>query len=229
MAGTWIAVGAAGALLALAVAASVRRRARGRRAGTDAAVITGSASSTSRDDLTGAVRSVQTADLFLATDTLEQIWSPEYLERLARAYWRFLSRVTLGLVHVYYGEDERSIVLLARPLKLLTFRAPEYEVEPLRGLVRWSIARGLLVARRGRNGGGYLQIEVRRRADGEADRAHLHVEIEVANFYPSIASGLGRRLYDVTQSRIHVIVTHGFLRSLRRLDLGESRVKRLAP
>ena len=229
MAGTWIAVGAAGALLALVVAVSVRRRARGRRAGADAAVITGSASSTSRDDLTGAVRSVQTADLFLAADTLEQIWSPEYLERLARAYWRFLTRVTLGLVHVYYGEDERSIVLLARPLKLLTFRAPEYEVEPLRGLVRWGIARGLLVARRGRNGGGYLQIEVRRRADVDAGRTYLHVEVEVANFYPSLASGLGRRFYDVTQSRIHVVVTHGFLRSLRRLDLAESRVKRLAP
>ena len=229
MAGTWIAVGAAGALLALVVAVSVRRRARGRRAGADAAVITGSASSTSRDDLTGAVRSVQTADLFLAADTLEQIWSPEYLERLARAYWRFLTRVTLGLVHVSYGDDERSIVLLARPLKLLTFRAPEYELEPLRGLVRWSIVRGLLVARRGRNGGGYLQIEVRRRADREAGRAQLHIEIEVANFYPSIASGFGRRLYDVTQSRIHVVVTHGFLRSLRRLDLAESRVKRLAP
>jgi hypothetical protein len=228
MAWTWIAVGAAGALLALAVAVSMHGRARGRRAGRGEVVITDSASSTSRDDLTGAVRSVQTADLFVTTDTLEQIWSPEYLERLARAYWRFLSRVTLGLVHVYYGEHERSIVLIARPLKLLTFGAPEYELEPLRGLVRWSIVRGLLVARRGRNGGGYLQIEVRRRADEDAGRAHLHIEIEVANFYPSIA-GLGRRLYDVTQSRVHVVVTHGFLRSLRRLDLAESRVKRLAP
>jgi hypothetical protein len=231
MADTWIAVGAAGALLALAVAVGVskRRCARARRIGTGEAVITGSASSTSRDDLTGAVRSVQTAELFLATDTLEQLWSPEHLERLARTYWRFLSRVTLGLVHVSYGEDERSVVLLARPLKLLSFHAPEYEVEPLRGLVRWSIARGLLVARRGRNGGGYLQIEVRRRADGGPGRACLHIEIEVANFYPAIASGLGRRLYDVTQSRIHVVVTRGFLRSLRRLDLAESRVKRLAP
>ena len=222
-------MGAAGALLALGVAVSMRARARGRRAGTGEAVVTGSASSTSRDDLTGAVRSVQTADLFLATDTLEQIWSPEYLERLARAYWHFLSRVTLGLVHVHYSEHERSIVLLAPPLKLLTFRPPEYEVEPLRGLVRWSIARGLLVARRGRNGGGYLQIEVRRRADEDAGRAQVHVEIEVANFYPSIASGLGRRLYDITQSRVHVVITHGFLRSLRRLDLAESRVRRLAP
>jgi hypothetical protein len=229
MARTWIAVGAAGALLALVVAMSVRRRARGHRSSTNEAVMTGSASSTSRDQLTGAVRSVQTADLFLATDALEQIWSPEYLERLARTYWRFISHVTLGLVHVYYGEDERSIVLLARPLRLITFRAPEYELEPLRGLVRWSIARGLLVARRGRNGGGYLQIEVRRRAGGDAGRAQVHVEIEVANYYPSIASGLGRRLYEVTQSRIHVVVTHGFLRSLRRLDLAESRVRRLAP
>ena len=41
----------------------------------------------------------------------------------------------------------------------------------------------------------------------------------MANFYPSIASGLGRWLYNATQSRIHVIVTHGFLRSLARLDL----------
>ena len=48
----------------------------------------------------------------------------------------------------------------------------------------------------------------------------------MANFYPSIASRLGRRLYDATQSRIHVIVTHGFLRSLARLDLAESRVGR---
>ena len=57
----------------------------------------------------------------------------------------------------------------------------------------------------------------------------LHVEVEVANFYPSIASGLGRRFYELTQSRIHVLITHGFLRSLARLDLAESRVGRLAP
>ena len=170
---------------------------------------------------------MQTADLFLPADALEQIWSPEHLERLARTYWRFLSRVTLGLIHVSYSEHERSIVLLVRPLKLLTFHAPEYEMDPLRGLVRWRIARGLLVARRGRDGGGYLQIEVRRRPGEDASHAHLHVEVEVANFYPSIASGLSRRIYDATQSRIHVIVTHGFLRSLQRLDLAESRVEAL--
>src|SRR4051794_15138941 len=40
----------------------------------------------------GAVRSVQAADLTLPAEALDQIWSPHYLERLARTYWRFLSR-----------------------------------------------------------------------------------------------------------------------------------------
>ena len=100
---------------------------------------------------------------------------------------------------------------------------------PTRGLVRWRIARGLLVAKRGCDGGGYLQIEVRRRPGEDTAHAHLHVEVEVANFYPAIAFGLSRRIYDATQSRIHVTVTHSFLRSLAQLDLAESRVGRLVP
>jgi hypothetical protein len=233
MTGTWIAVAVVGALAVLALVRMLTRRTPGGRgvSATEAA-ITDPRSSTSLDHATGAVRSVQTADLLLPADALEQIWSPAHLERLARTYWRFLSRVTLGLVRVCYSEHERSIVLLVRPLKLLTFAAPEYEMDPLRGLVRWRIARGLLVARRGHDGGGYLQIEVRRTPrlpapTAGATSARLHVEVEVANFYPAIAFGLSRRIYDATQSRIHVIVTHGFLRSLARLDLAESRVGRL--
>ena len=196
---------------------------------------------TSEDRATGAVRSVQAADLFLASEALEQIWSPVHLERLARTYWRFLSRVTLGLVRVRYTEGERSIVLIGRPLKLLTFHAPEYEMSASRGLVRWRIARGLLVSKRGRDGGGYLQIEVLRdpaTGGGAESRvtpggqgapgARLHVEVEVANFYPSIASGISRRIYGATQSRIHVIITNRFLRSLARRDLAESRVGRFS-
>jgi hypothetical protein len=176
----------------------------------------------------GAVRSVQAADIYLPSSALEEIWTPAHLERLARTYWRYLTRVTLGLIRVIYTERERFVVLLVRPLKLLTFRAPEYEMDPLRGLVRWRIARGLLVARRGHDLDGYLQIEVRRNPPASADQAMLHVEVEVANFYPAIAFGLSRRIYDATQSHIHVLVTHGFLRSLARLDLAESRVGRLA-
>jgi len=199
------------------------------------AVIANLRDSTSTDSATGAVRSVQTADLRLDEAALSEIWSPLHLERLARTYWRFLSRVTLGLIRVHYSEHERFVVFLFRPLKLLTFQAPEYELTATRGLVRWRIERGLLVARRGRDGGGYLQIEVRRSpardSPGREDTAAvaLHVEVEVANFYPAIASRLGLGLYNATQSRLHVIITHSFLRSLARLDLAESRVGRFDP
>jgi hypothetical protein len=192
------------------------------------ALITNLADSTSIDADTGAVRSVQKADLEIERAAAQEIWTPAYLERLARTYWRFLTRVTLGLIRVRYAEDGRSVVLLARPLTMLRFHPPEYEMGPTRGLVRWRIARGLLVSRRGRDGGGYLQIEVARRPQDDPARVRLHVEVEVANFYPSIASRLGRRLYNATQSRIHVIVTYGFLRSLARRDLAESRVGRYA-
>ena len=194
--------------------------------GRERAVLADLESSTFVDNASGAVRSTQSADLVIDAASLQEIWTPTHLERLARTYWRFLTRVTLGLVRVVYSERERSVVLLARPLKLLTFQAPEYEMDAVRGLVRWRIARGLLVSRRGRDRLGYLQIEVRRSPSEDAEHARLHVEVEVANFYPSIATRLGRRLYDATQSRIHVIVTYGFLRSLRRLDLAPSRVGR---
>jgi hypothetical protein len=196
------------------------------RARRERAVIADLEDSTSLDWDTGAVRSVQKADLVIEESALREIWTPAHLERLARTYWRFLTRVTLGLVRVHYSERERSVVLLVRPLKLLTFQAPEYEMDATRGLVRWRVARGLLVSRQGRDGRGHLQIEVRRYPGADADHARLHVEVEVANFYPSIASRLSRRLYNATQSRIHVIVTYGFLRSLARLDLAESRVGR---
>ena len=184
--------------------------------------------STSVDRETGAVCSVQTADVMLSEQRLSDLWSPMNLERLARTYWRFLTRVTLGLVRVYYTEGERFVVLLFKPLKLLTFKAPEYVLEADHGVVRWRIERGLLVARAGRHRRGYLQIDVRRMPTDDPERARLHVEVEVANFYPAIAFGLGRWFYNLTQSRIHVFVTHGFLRSLARLDLAPSRVGRLA-
>ncbi len=225
MTGTLVAVVAVAAVAIVALTVALWRALRGGRR-LPGAVIGEAHSLTSLDDATGAVRSVQSAEVSLPTEALEQIWAPENLERLARTYWRFLSRVTLGLIHVAYSEHDRSIVLLAPPLKLLTFHAPEYEMSEERGLVRWRIARGLLVSKPGHDGDGYLQIEVRRGAPAPDGQAQLHVAVEVANFYPSIASRLSRRFYDATQSRIHVIVTNRFLRSLQRLDLAESRVGR---
>jgi hypothetical protein len=179
-------------------------------------------------DERGAVRSVQAADLILPEQDAEALWSPRQLENLARTYWRFLTRVTLGLIRVKYTERERSVCFLFRPFVLLRFQAPEYAMNERRGIVRWRIEKGVLVSKQGRGGNGYLEIDMERCPADEAGMARLHVEVEVANFYPAIANRLGRWIYTNTQSRIHVIVTHGFLRSLAKLDLAQSRVGRFA-
>ena len=176
-------------------------------------------------DRNGSVRSIQGADVTLPVEVLAELWSPTYLERLARTYWRFLSRVTLGLIRVHYGEQERAVVFWRRPFVLLRFRPPEYDLAPDRGIVRWGIRDGLLVSRREE---GYLEIDVRLCPCDVPGKAKLHVEVEVANFYPAIATWLTKFVYTNTQSRIHVLVTHGFLRSLARLELEESAVGRYA-
>jgi hypothetical protein len=179
------------------------------------------------ESASGAVRSVQAADVIMPTHELDRIWSPVYLERLARTYWRFLTHATLGLVRVTYVPGGRQIVLLTRPFVLLSFREPQYEMETTRGLVRWPIERGVLVSRRGRCH-GYLQIDVRRQPAPISGQSIAHVEVEVSNFYPAIATAVSDWLYRKTQSRIHVLVTHAFLRSLARLDFEESIIGRFA-
>jgi hypothetical protein len=219
------AVAAVAAALA-GVVLLLRRTLFGARLAQGLRIVRAADDTTELDRATGAVRSVQSAEVVLPSDTIDALWSPRYLERLARTYWRFLSRATLGLVRVFYTDDERYVCLLVRPLKLLTFRAPEYEMDDERGVVRWRIERGLLVARDGREGDGYLEIDVQRHPSDEPACVNVAVEVEVANFYPAIASRIGRWVYANTQSRIHVVVTHGFLRSLARLDLARSKVGR---
>jgi hypothetical protein len=206
----------------------VVRRRRQRRRPAHALIVSPRRSTVVAHD--GAVRSLQSAELTMARSDLERLWSPTSLENLARTYWRFLSRVTLGLIRVVYGENERSVVLLFRPLRLLRFEAPEYEFEADHGNVSWRIRDGLLVARAGR-GCGLLALDVRRLADpaGDGDSCRLRIEVEVANFYPAIAVGFSMPVYEATQSSIHVLVTHAFLRSLANLELAESKVGRFAP
>lgn len=170
----------------------------------------------------------QSAEVLLPLQELERIWSPEYLERLARTYWRYLSRVSLGLLRVLYTPTSREVVLLGRPLVLLRFHAPGYETAADRGVVTWPIERGILVAPAGRSK-GFLRLTVRRRPGPRPDQMVADVTSEVANFYPLIAgwgwfARIGRFLYRITQLRIHVIVTHAFLRSLANLDLAPSKV-----
>ena len=214
-----LAVLAAAVLAASALFALVRRLGGAREV---AGVIVRDPTDDTKIDANGAVRSVQGADIVLSDELFDELWTPETLERLARTYWSYLTYVTLGLIRVYYTDRERYVCLLFKPFKLLTFQAPEYETEDDRGVVRWRIDTGLLVASRGRGGDGYLEIDVRRLHSDEPGNQRINVEAEVANFYPQIASRLGRFLYTNTQSRIHVIVTHGFLRRLARRELDQS-------
>jgi hypothetical protein len=215
------------AILAVLVAfVAVRGRRRRHRLPARAAIVSPPSSTVIARD--GAVRSVQSAELTLDRAELDRLWTPQNLENLGRTYWRFLSRVTLGLIRVSYRPDARSVVLLARPLTLLRFETPEYLVEADHGKVIWRIRDGLLVARSGR-GCGFLAIDVRRLQDGEdGGPARIRIEVEVANFYPAIAVGFSTPVYEVTQNAIHVLVTHAYLRSLATLDLAQSKVGRLA-
>jgi hypothetical protein len=212
-------------LLALALSGLALVRRRFRRHPARAVIVSPRKSTVVSGD--GSVRSVQSAVLTMDPDELDRLWGPANLENLARTYWRFLSRVTLGLVRVIYSEHSRSVVLLARPLTLLRFEPPEYLLDGDHGVVRWRIRDGLLVARGGR-GCGYLALDARREGLDESGRARLRIEVEVANFYPSIAVGFSQPIYEMTQSAVHVLVTHAFLRSLAKLDLAESRVGRLS-
>jgi hypothetical protein len=132
------------------------------------------------------------------------------------------------LIRVDYSAQQRTVVVLRQPLRLLRFKAPEYAMDAERGTVRWRIDDGLLVQRRGHHGDGYLQIDIQRLPAPAAGQGRIRVEVAVANFYPSIALRFSTPVYRATQSRIHVLITHGFLRSLRRLDLAQSRVGRFA-
>jgi hypothetical protein len=213
---------------AAAVAAAVAQR-RLRRARSPARLLIVSPPKSTVIAQDGAVRSVQSARLTLPERELDRLWSPVNLENLGSTYWRFLSRVTLRLIRVVYSERERAVVLLGA-VTLLRFDAPDYVLERMRGQVRWRIKDGLLVSRAGR-GSGWLSLSVARcppRGDPGAV-AEVTIEVEVANFYPSIASGFSTFVYEITQAFVHVLVTHAFLRSLASLQLAESKVRRFRP
>jgi hypothetical protein len=177
----------------------------------------------------GSVTSRNIADIAVPPSELDKIWNTEYLERLAATYWRFLTRVSLGLIQVHYEPGAREIVLVTKPFVLLTFHAPEYDTSAEGGTVTWRINKGLLVAPQGR-GKGFLRIAVERRDDPRTSgEVELRVYSEVANFYPLLAGWgwwkrIGGVIYRFTQYTIHNIVTNAFFNSLATLDLVESRV-----
>jgi hypothetical protein len=178
----------------------------------------------------GSVSTRQEAEVTVPRETLDRLWTSENLENLARTYWAFLTRMSLGILKIRYGQDSREIVAFGR-IVLLRFHKPEYETGSERGCVTWRINRGFLVAPGGRNK-GHLKICVERPADVNGDdETTVHVSSEVGAFVPMLTfpglrslSGFGRWIYKQTQLRIHVIVTHAFLKSLGNLELESSRV-----
>jgi hypothetical protein len=178
----------------------------------------------------GSVTTKQVADVTMPQSELERIWTTEYLERLARTYWHFLTTISLGLLRVDYGPDSREVVFLRKPFVLLRFFAPEYETTECGGAVTWPINKGLLVAPQGR-GKGFLRIEVEHIGKPKDGQVTIRVSSEVGNFYPLLAGWgwfkkIGRHFYRLTQLAIHVVVTNAFLRSLATLDLKESVIGR---
>lgn len=192
--------------------------------------IAGLGDDTGRDPSSGAVHSIQTATITTPTARLDAIWNPQHLERFARAYWQYMERFSLNLIRVHYDDDGRYVCVLHRRLCVLGFGVPEYEFARDRGIVRWPI-RGGLLAQRDRDQ-GFLELEVHR-YDDEPDRAgepmtRVEVELEVAHFHPTMSSGLAYWIYKHTQSRYHVLLAYGFIRSLGRAELPESAVGRFA-
>ena len=183
----------------------------------------------------GSVTTRQEAELTVPCETLDRMWTPENLENLARTYWAFLMRVSMGALKIRYGQDSREIVLFGH-IVLLRFHKPDYEIASNRGCVTWRINKGFLVAPGGRNK-GHLKICVERPGDVNGDgEVTIKVSSEVGAFVPMLTfpglrslSGFGRWLYRQTQLRIHVIVTHAFLKSLGNLELETSQVGLLRP
>lgn len=185
----------------------------------------------------GTVTTRQEAEGTLPRETLDRLWTAENLENLARTYWAFLTRVSLGMLRIRYGPDSREVVLFGF-IVLLRFHRPEYETSPTRGCVTWRINKGLLVAPGGRNK-GHLRICVERPAEANGnDEVSVLISSEVGGFLPTLSfpglrklSDFGRWFYNQTQLRIHVIVTHAFLKSLGNLELEQSQVGslRIAP
>ncbi|MBK5231490.1 MAG: hypothetical protein JJE13_00715 [Thermoleophilia bacterium] len=171
----------------------------------------------------GAMRCTQTAVITVDEEIFEQIWTPSTLELLARSYWRFMRRRSLGLIRVSYRPDSQNVVLVSSRIPLLRFRSPEFQTGTDEASVTWPIEKGLLVAPAGRDK-GFLRIAVRHAGECEdrPGRQRLEVTSDISNFYPWIrGSGwfarLGTWIYSQTQLRTHIWVTRGFLRSLEGL------------
>ena len=167
---------------------------------------------------TGAVESVQGAEIDVR-DPVSRLLNRGFLERAATAYWRLITRFTLGLIRVTSDGEDQCVVLVSRPFVLLRFHSPEYDVEEGQGSVAWRIKRGILVSRNGRDR-GFLRLSLESTGpQGANGQSRVRVRMEVHNFYPWLRgtgpfARVGVWIYAQTQQRIHRAVTRRFLQRL---------------
>ena len=141
------------------------------------------------------------------------LWHPQYLERLARTYWKYLSRVTLGLIRVvlHRARARRRPDSAARSCCCASARRNTTS-RAIAESCSWRIQDGLLVSRRNE---GCLEIDVRRMESDRQGYGRVHVEVEVSNFYPAIAH-LGRALGLRPDAVAHPRARHARLPALAR-------------
>ena len=166
---------------------------------------------------TGGVTCEQEALITVDQATFEAIWTPSTLELLARSYWDYIRRRTLGAIRVTH-QGEGPVVALFGRIPLLRFQPPVFSTAAREASVHWPIEKGMQVSREGR-GQGYLRIAASREGGSREGDPRLRVSSTVSNFYPWIRgagwfSRTGTWIYSQTQLRIHIAVTRGFLRSL---------------
>jgi hypothetical protein len=206
---------------------ALRARFQRKAAEADPQIQVGDLTNDTSIDKSGAVRSVQSGDVWIKSDRLDEVWTAENLERLARTYWFNLGKISFHTLRVMYTPNGRAMALFGL-IPMITFYEPEYELDARRGTVKWKIRNGVLVSPRPDENNGYLGIEVEHLESDRPGMDRLHVELSVVNFYPRVAESISRRLYSETQSRIHVLVAYSFLRSLAHGELVPSKVGRFA-
>ena len=176
----------------------------------------------------GAVGSIQEAEITVDRNLLDGIWTADNLELIARGYWAFLRRISLGIIRVEYArritEGDRLRQDPAAPLRRPRLRGRG-------GLPARSNGRSTAAcSSRGRRPwqgrparlGHPLRPRRRRRRGrrGSSSRCRLIAKVEVENFYPGLRgrgrfARLGAWIYAQTQLRIHVFVCNGYLRTCR--------------
>ena len=114
----------------------------------------------------GAVGSVQEAEILVERDFLERIWNADSLELLAPRLLGLPAKDVAGIIRMHYSHDARTVTAFSL-LPLLRFGTPRYETDEGEGRVTWPIDRGLLVAREGSRRGPPARL-------GEALRPRWH-------------------------------------------------------